>query len=235
VIKLIFEKNKENYVQLFYQNHNKTADIYIIDELGGLYHQKVNIEKNCIHINHFMLFLDSIIKRMNLSVSTGNLLQDASDSELSLDLDDMDSEIESDEANAASGSEIYLSVFEVKAKTPQNLILKDQFSRMQTMPVHFFRIQVIADIDDNGKRLYIIYANGKEYSSFEYGKNLYNTVAEEVVNARQSKQRYPIYITDIDLSDALIEVEANSNIQITQLLKFKFEIERRLNLAIKNL
>jgi adenylate cyclase class 1 len=60
-------------------------------------------------------------------------------------------------------------------------------------------------------------------------------VAEEVVSTRHDRQRYPIYITDIDLSPALRDAEGNQGIQATQLLKFKREIERRLNSAIKNL
>ncbi|MCU7837356.1 MAG: class I adenylate cyclase [gamma proteobacterium symbiont of Taylorina sp.] len=234
VVSLIFEKNKENHVQLFYQNHNKTADIYIIDEWGGLYHQKVSIEKDSIHINHFMLFLDSIIKRICLNNSRCDLFQDVFDMTSTLTPDNMnefDNELDDDN----STTDMQLEVFEIVTKTPQNLLLKDKFSRLQGMPAHFFRIQVIADLDDKGKRLYIIYANDKEFSSFEYGQKLYKKVAEEIVCTRQNRQRYPIYITDIDLSETLIEAEGSQSIQITQLLKFKYEIERRLNQAIKNL
>ncbi len=44
-----------------------------------------------------------------------------------------------------------------------------------------------------------------------------------------------IYITDIDLSQELRDSESSHGLQVTQLLKFKQEIERRLNQAIKNL
>lgn len=60
-------------------------------------------------------------------------------------------------------------------------------------------------------------------------------MAEEIVLTRKNRQTYPIYITDIDLSTILIEAEGSQSIQITQLLKFKFEIERRLNHAVRNL
>ncbi len=230
VIKLIFEKNKKDHVQLFYQNHNKTADIYIIDNLGSLYHQKVSIEKNSIHINHFILFLDSIIKRICLNDAQCDLFQDLDEEQSSFLVE----EEEGVETNN-SDIEMQLEVFEIGAKSPQKLVLYDQYEKLQGMPAHFFRIQVIADIDDNGKRVYTIYANEKEFSSFEYGKELYNKVAEEVVATRKNRQTYPIYITDIDLSSKLLDTEGSQSIQITQLLKFKFEIERRLNLAIKNL
>ena len=132
-------------------------------------------------------------------------------------------------------AEIQLEIFEIVQQASNKLKLKEQFSKLENVPVHFFRIQVIADLDNHGSRCYTIYANNKEFNSFEYGQALYKKVAEEVVNARKSKQTYGIYITDIDLSPTLIEVEGNQSIQISQLLKFKSEIEQRLNKAIRNL
>ncbi len=232
VLKLIYLQNKENVIQLFYQNHRKTADIYIIDERGSLYHQTTNIESNSIHINHFVLFLDSVVNRLSYSSSyfdstlddlLDNTFEDSFISSLG-DLDANDSEID-----------LQLEVFEIQKQAPGKLILEEQFSKLQSMPSQFFRIQVIADLNKDGSRRYIIYANDKEFNSFEYGRNIYTKVAEEVISTRKSQQRYPIYITDIDLSPELKEAESSHGIQATQLLKFKYEIERRLNQAIKNL
>lgn len=243
VLKVIFAENKKNHIQLFYQNHRKTADIYIIDEHGSLYHDKVSIEKNNIHINHFMLFLDSIVKKILLNTSLDNFYQESIETSF-YDLDKTNSELDLNENYFNNGSDrtiesdetgIQLEIFEIETKTSNQLILKEQSSKLENIPVHFFRIQVIADLDDNGSRCYTIYTRKKEFSSFEYGKNLYQKVAQEVINTRQSKQRYAIYITDIDLSPALIEAEGSDSIQISQLLKFKSEIERRLNQAITDL
>ncbi len=232
VLRLIFSRNKENFIQLFYQNHRKTADIYIIDERGSLYHQSTHIETNNIHINHFVLFLDSVVNRLSYSSSyfdgtLDNIINSTFDDSLISSLADLDS-YESD-------IDLQLEVFEIQKQPPGKLILEEQFSKLQSMPTQFFRIQVIADLNKDGSRRYIIYANEKEFNSFEYGRDVYNKVAEEVISSRHDRQHYPIYITDIDLSPALKEAESSHGIQATQLLKFKQEIERRLNQAIKNL
>ena len=245
VLKLIFAENKENYIQLFYQNHKKTADIYIIDEYGSLYHHKASIEKNNIHISHFILFLDSIVKRILLNTGLDNFYQGSIETSF-FDLDRINTHLDLNDSNFNTNNEqelnsdneeaeIQLEIFEIEQLTSNKLILKEQFSKLENVPVHFFRIQVIADLDNHGSRCYTIYANNKEFNSFEYGQDLYKKVAEEVVNARKSKQTYGIYITDIDLSPTLIEIEGNQSIQISQLLKFKSEIEQRLNKAIRNL
>lgn len=232
VLKLIFSQNKENHIQLFYQNHRKTADIYIIDERGSLYHQSTHIEKNNIHINHFVLFLDSVVNRLSYSAnyydgSLDDMLDGDFDGALLSSFDDLEDEI--------SDVDLQLEVFEIVKQSPGQLELNEQFSKLQSMPMHFFKIQVIADLNSDGSRRYIIYANEKEFNSFEYGRNIYKKVAEEVIKNRQSRQRYPIYITDIDLSPELKDSESSHGIQATQLLKFKQEIERRLNQAIRNL
>ncbi len=232
ILKLIFNINKENHIQLFYQNHRKTADIYIIDERGSLYHQSTQIEKNNIHINHFVLFLDSVVNRLSYSSSYFDSTLDSA-----IDIQFDDSIIASLSALDPEPSEIdlQLEVYEIQKESPGSLTLEEQFSKLQSMPAHFFKIQVIADLNSDGSRHYVIYANEKEYNSFEYGQDIYKKVAEEVIKTRKNRQRYPIYITDIDLSPELKEAESSHGIQASQLLKFKYEIERRLNQAIKNL
>lgn len=227
ILKMIYQKNKENYIQLFYQNHRKTADIYIIDERGSLYHQTTAIESNDIHINHFILFLDSVINRLSFSSHFDTYFDEGDETSLIIPLDELD--------DNDSTIELKMEVFEIQKQAPGKFKLSEQFSRLQSMPVQFFKIQVIADVNKDGSRRYNIFANNKEFSSFEFGHDVYSKVAEEVVKTRRNNQRYPIYITDIDLSQELRDAESNNGLQITQLLKFKHEIERRLNQAIKNL
>lgn len=230
VLKLIYSHDKEHHVQLFYLNHRKTTDIYIIDERGCLYHQSTPIEKNNTHLNHFILFLDSVVSRLSFSSQFNTYMDNSLDDFL------LDSTVALDDIDDLSNepSELQLEVFEIEKQAGQ-LQLSEQLSRLQSMPARFFRIQVIADINEDGSRRYLIYANEKEFSSFEYGHDVYKKVAEEVVSTRQGNERYPIYITDIDLSPELRDSESNHGLQVTQLLKFKQEIERRLNQAIKNL
>jgi len=230
VLKLLFAHNKENHIQLFYQNHRKTADIYVLDERGSLYHQSTTIEKNNIHINHFILFLDSIINRLSYSNHYHNdSLENILDGSLIASLSELELESE------LNGIDLPLEVFEIIKKSPGQLALDEQFSKLQSMPMQFFKIQVIADLNKDGSKRYVIYAHDKEFNSFEYGRDIYKQVAQEVIKTRADKQRYPIYITDIDLSPELREAESSHALQATQLLKFKQEIERRLNQAIKNL
>lgn len=232
VLRLIFSRNKENCIQLFYQNYKKTADIYIIDERGSLYYQSTHIEKNNIHINHFVLFLDSVVNRLSYSLS---YFENTLDKTLGSEFDDSLISSLADIDSYESDIDLQLEVFEIQKQSPGQLTLDEQFSKLQSMPAQFFRIQVIADLNKDGSRCYIIYANEKEFNSFEYGRDVYKKVAEEVISSRHGRQHYPIYITDIDLSPALKEAESSHGIQATQLLKFKQEIEYRLNQAVKKL
>ena len=61
----------------------------------------------------------------------------------------------------------------------------------------------------------------------EYGSNLYREVARYIVSLRGSGERYPIYITDIDLAPNLLS-EGMDQLQTAHFLKYKKMIEERL-------
>jgi adenylate cyclase class 1 len=72
-----------------------------------------------------------------------------------------------------------------------------------------------------------------EFSGVQYGEQLFNAVAAFVLKQRSSGQRYPIYITDIDLPRALFGGgEAGGRIQTIHFLNYKKQIEEQLKQAV---
>ncbi len=86
------------------------------------------------------------------------------------------------------------------------------------------QIQLNAILDDQNQ--VNIYCNGEEFSIWEWGDQLYQKVAETILNMRTSHQTYPVYLTDI----ALYGDES-----IIQHIKFKQVIEKDLNHALMTL
>ena len=76
---------------------------------------------------------------------------------------------------------------------------------------------------------YTIYCDAQEFSSMEYGQDLFQAVAHHIVGLRQSKNDYPVYITDIDVPHTILGVNAPSELQTIHFLKYKQKIESRLN------
>lgn len=76
-----------------------------------------------------------------------------------------------------------------------------------------------------------LYCNHQEFSELEYGARLYHYVARYILSMRRTAQRYPCYITDIDLS----KVQASNSVQTMHFLQRKTILEKRLNEALQTL
>jgi adenylate cyclase class 1 len=56
-----------------------------------------------------------------------------------------------------------------------------------------------------------------------------------VLQKRSSGQRYPIYITDVDLSPAMLGSRSGEGVQAIDYLKYKKRIEAKLNRELAGL
>ena len=208
VLPTIYQYNAENKVQFFYYNHSKTVDIYILDNFGALYHQILTIEKDNVHINHFILFLNAVINRLRF---------------------DLDNDVSHELKN-----DIELEIYKLSRQGDEQRVEKQSNNRFP-LPDQFLSIQAIGNPqEDNNKEPYFsIFCDDKEFSVLDYGNQVYQELARYVVNNRPSGLRYPIYITDMDTSNDLGISHGLKTIHISQLLKYKKEIEDKLNQAIQ--
>jgi adenylate cyclase class 1 len=209
ILPAIYKYNKSNQVQFFYFNHIKNVDIYILDDFGDLYYQRLAIEEQNVHINHYILFLNSIINRLQFD-----------------DFRDMTMGFE---------NVLELSIYQMTRQQSELLVRKQQANQFP-LPKQFLKIQVIGNPKSNSSSQYFsIFCGDKEFSSLDYGNKIYHELADFVVQQRPSGLRYPIYITDMDLSADLMESGVQQSTHIVQLLKYKQDIEKKLNIAIKQI
>lgn len=206
VLPAIYKQNKANQVQFFYYNHIKNVDIYILDDFGDLYYQRLAIEQQNVQINHYILFLNSIINRMQFDPSR--------------------------EMTEGFENDIELLIYQM-SRQANSLKINKQNANQFPLPKQFLNIQAIGNPSNDSSQQFSIFCDDTEFSVLDYGNNVYHKLASYVVNNRPSGLHYPIYITDMDLSTDLMESEGFQSIHISQLLKYKQEIEKKLNLAIK--
>ncbi len=203
IIQELFRYNKSERIQLFFSTSNNMADIYIIDENGSLFFQTMPFHDSKALINHFDLFFKSTINRRTFLIL------------------DTESNIENLEIE-------FHSIHHDKNK---KLHLKKLDYENKENDCEFFNIQVIGSPDDEHNSL-VVFCEDKEFSYIEFGKELFNVVANYIIKQRANGQKYPIYITDIDISLGLInQIESNS-LQTIHYLNYKKRIEDKLNQAI---
>ncbi len=90
-------------------------------------------------------------------------------------------------------------------------------------------IRVFAQETAPGRVAYTIFCNDSEFSSMDSGQDVFAMAAAHIMSLRRSGERYPIYVTAIDLPLSVLGVSSPDELQTVHFLKFKQKIEERLN------
>ena len=203
LIQLLYKLNKPDRIQLFYSTNNNMADIYIIDENGSLFFQTIPFHDGQALINHFNLFFKSTINRRTF------LMLDVQTNIENLDIE----------------------FFSINYNNTKKIQINNLNNEVEENGRGFFNIQIIGSPDDEHNSL-SIFCEDKEFSLVEHGKELFNVVADYVIQQREGGQKYPIYITDIDISRGLMGQVKSDKLQTIHYLNYKKQIEEKLNKAI---
>lgn len=202
----IYRLNLESVIQVFYLADKDKVHIYILDERGTLFRQTIPFFNEEALIDHYNLFFNSILNRKRFI--TGDLI----------DLKKVETEY-----------------YEIRMTRTG----KYNITRMETSSNSFSRsytdIKVIGSLDENENTALSIYLDDIEFSSLEHQQNIFQIVAQHIINKRQGSKDYPIYITDIDFSRGILNVIAPENLQTIHYLNYKKLIEEKLNKALQSI
>ncbi|TAK63566.1 class I adenylate cyclase [Methylobacter sp.] len=77
---------------------------------------------------------------------------------------------------------------------------------------------------------YTIYCDEKEFSSLDYGNQVFYAVYQHILQLRSDKINYPIHITDIDLPLSTFRVDSPEKLQTIHYLNYKQKIEDKFNI-----
>lgn len=203
----IFKLNRAGVVQVVYRIDGATADVYVVDERGSLFNQRISYFDRGALIDHFRVFFDAVLKRQQFDISIDNT--------------DM----------PAMEVEFYEAVKDERGGRKLVQVYPDPVRRGG----HYYKVQVIGEVLANGQPSFSIYCNEVEFAGLSYGDQLFREVAAFVLQGRRSGQRYPIYITDIDGPRTMFSTEPGGRVQTIHFLKYKKQIEERLNAALESL
>jgi len=202
---IIYSVNKSGVVQCFYRVKGDKVNIYVLDEKGSLYYQQDDFHDVYSLVKHLQQFFASVHNRMNFLNTT-------------------------EEFQAVSQ---LVQFYKIEHSDIDGAYLEQHTINRYVRPSKFVSLQVIGDKVDNGV-MFTIYCEGKEFSTLEYGEQIYMEVARHILSKRSSGAKYPIYITDLDLSKSLLDMDLK-HLQTFHYLKYKKEIEQYLSDALEAL
>src|SRR5690554_3861176 len=100
-------------------------------------------------------------------------------------------------------------------------------------PLAGLEVQAVG-VQEGGSRVrFDIFCDDQEFTVQEYGDRLIPAVAHYIRSLRQSSEHYPVYLTDIHLPHDLDPQIYQQDIQTSQYLYYRTELEQSLNQALK--
>ena len=201
---VIYRSNAAGVVQFFFQVVRKQVHIFVLDENGALFCDSVPFFTRHALLYQYGTFFESMQYRKNSSVQLGG-------------------------AGASNPRTEYCEILRDQEGAYR---LSPVAASQLSIPPKFLSLQVIGAFV-NGKVEFTLYCDGIEFSSQGDQGDVFTRVAHHVLRQRRNSQRYPIYITDIDLSGVPVPDARARGFESVHYLSYKKLIEHTLNTALK--
>ncbi len=202
---LLLPMGMADCVQVFYRVNEDFAELYVLDEFNALWQQRLPFHDEQSLLAPLQRFLQSIIYR-----------RDA--------LSPLDTQ-----QPLGAVQTLYYQLLPTGSGRARGIEPRPAPHNPTNKP--FYDVQAIIGKAALGKVGITLYCNQREFSELEFGDQLFAVVAQEIVGQRRETERYRCYITDLDLSGLLGDVQSPSNLY----LRYKAELELSLNEALSQI
>jgi len=140
-----------------------------------------------------------------------------------------------DEMGGVSFGVYPVEFFELCAQAQGGYTSERRHATTELNALSFFNVQAIAHLDSAGEVIFSIYCDQQEFHASQLGDKLYKRVASYILARRKKAERYPCYITDLDLSHCEPQISQGQNLQISHYLRIKSQLEQQLNIELQNI
>jgi adenylate cyclase class 1 len=128
------------------------------------------------------------------------------------------------------GNDVQVKFYEIQKNSAGTVsCLSAKYTPMATYMDLSVRIVIELSSTNAPITRYYIYCNDIEFSSVNYGGDLFLEVSRYIMDCRKSKEDYPVHISDLEVPCSYLGVENNDQLQTIHYLKYKKKIEAKLN------
>ena len=175
---IMFKRNREKQIQVFFQTARDKTQLFVIDEEGALFRQTIEGSSEQHLLDQQKRFFNALIMLRSLRSETREheLLTTPSYYRLKKKRDG-DWSI-------------------VKVPPPQGPLVDE-----------YLDLRLITESLDLQQSPFLLVCNEREFSSLEFGDDIILEVARYILSRRKGGGRYPVYLTGIELSAGLSQQE----------------------------
>jgi adenylate cyclase, class 1 len=192
----IYQKNKKNVLQIFFQLINQSCHTWALDENGSLWSSVEDAYERESYLLHWLYFFKNIRNRLKTINYQNKEFPTLEINQISL--------------NQLGGKEFYV-------------IGADSLTKNS----NFLDIQIKIVGHESGDQLSLI-CDGRKFDYKELKQNVLIECVQYLSARMISEGRQPVYVTDIDVPLRMFNVDNREQIQISHILKFKGNFEKRI-------
>ncbi|WP_407294675.1 class I adenylate cyclase [Stutzerimonas zhaodongensis] len=203
-LSLILGHARADCLQVFYRVQGTVAELTVLDEFNALWRQQQPYRDEQSLLTPLLRFLQSVSYRRT-------------------------TQLPFEESRLAAIDILFYRLITAASDRPLEVERRPPPRDEPSDP--FYDIQAIVEPNERGRSQVTLYCNHQEFSSLEYGSELFAAVAHYILSQRRGAERYPCYITDLDLSG----LHGTGRAQTVQHLRYKAHLEAALNQALKTI
>jgi adenylate cyclase class 1 len=205
---IILKYNKPGVVQVFYEPQAESLSLFFIDENGAIYSQRVPDKDVLSTLSHFYWFI-----RTKLAA------------ELFISKSEQEQERLFDVRE-----EPLIEFYSVKKETLDYVVKQQDITAIRHAR-KVFDLKAVGSM--LGEKTHLSFSVGnRNFSGGDQGVDYYREVASVIMQMRQKKEAYGIYITQLALDESLLKGLGAESPQTVYYLKYKKKIEDKLNAAL---
>ncbi len=203
-LRAVTQNSRPGAINVFFRRFDIGIEMYLVDERGSVLHRIFRGRAKYNPLKPLYIFLRSVLYRQA----------------------QFNSELEGDFG-------VYPVYFLEILKNGQGQFITQARKVVPDMPERArFEVKASAHLNEKKEVCYNYYCEGQEFSGNEFGDKLEIAVSQFILGRRMESDHYPLYITDLDLSQIAESITANGDLQTVHYLRIKHRLEAKLNQAI---
>ena len=200
-LELVYTNWQRGKVSCHYYVTENIAHLFVVDEHGALFNDRVMFHSDATLVRHLGTFFESVQYRQNSGSA------------------------DDPQSNFASVDVEFYRITKANDHTYRRRMVDAAAPGPNSMG---FNVKVIGERVE-GATQFTLYCDDREFSTLDHGDNVFEALAEHILRKRGGGERYPIFITDIDLSGLETDTGSGKRLQTIHYLRYKKRIEDRLN------
>ncbi len=207
-IKLIARRISARAMHVFFQRQPTYMDIYVVDERGSLvrFQGEFTPKLNAIHSLH--VFLRAVLRRLD------------------------------DPQHREMGSDFGvhpIEFHELREDAQHHLSLMPRVISPEATETHPLALLARVRCNEQNQFEYDFECERQSFTWAQFKHDVFYAMAQYILSRRQNDERYPVFVTDLDLDQCREQLSSTRELQISHYLRVKVDLELKLSAAVRAL